>query len=69
MQFNHFGLPVRDARRSLPFYPEYFGFDPPAAQEHPDGTVIVRNADGFYLALTHLSTWSRRPRSCMPDPG
>ena len=29
----------------------YFGFDPASAQEYPDGTVIIRNADGFDLAL------------------
>jgi catechol 2,3-dioxygenase-like lactoylglutathione lyase family enzyme len=48
---NHLGLPVRDYQRSLRFYTAYFGFDPATAQEYPDGTVIVRNADGFDLAL------------------
>lgn len=51
MHFNHLGLPVRDYRRSLEFYTAYFGFDPATAQAYPDGTVIVRNADGFDLAL------------------
>jgi catechol 2,3-dioxygenase-like lactoylglutathione lyase family enzyme len=51
MRFNHLGLPVRDYQRSLRFYVAYFGFDPATAQEYPDGTVIVRNADGFDLAL------------------
>ena len=51
MHFNHLGLPVRDYPRSLRFYTDYFGFDPATAQEYPDGTVIVRNADGFDLAL------------------
>jgi catechol 2,3-dioxygenase-like lactoylglutathione lyase family enzyme len=51
MHFSHLGLPVRDYRRSLRFYAAYFGFDPATAQEYPDGTVIVRNADGFDLAL------------------
>ena len=51
MQFNHFGLPVRDVRRSLQFYSAYFGFDPATAQGYPDGTAIIRNADGFDLAL------------------
>jgi catechol 2,3-dioxygenase-like lactoylglutathione lyase family enzyme len=51
MRFNHLGLPVRDYQRSLRFYSAYFGFDPATAQEYPDGTVIVRNADGFDLAL------------------
>ena len=51
MHFNHLGLPVRDERRSQQFYSAYFGFDPATAQEYPDGTVIIRNADGFDLAL------------------
>jgi catechol 2,3-dioxygenase-like lactoylglutathione lyase family enzyme len=51
MRFNHVGLPVRDERRSRQFYSAYFGFDPATAQEYPDGTVIIRNADGFDLAL------------------
>jgi catechol 2,3-dioxygenase-like lactoylglutathione lyase family enzyme len=51
MHFNHLGLPVRDYQHSLRFYTAYFGFDAATAQEYPDGTVIVRNADGFDLAL------------------
>ena len=51
MRFNHLGLPVRDYQRSLRFYAAYFGFDPATVQEYSDGTVIVRNADGFDLAL------------------
>ncbi|GAA3441464.1 VOC family protein [Planomonospora venezuelensis] len=51
MHLTHLGLPVRDARRSLRFYETYFGFDPATAQRYEDGTVIVRNADGFDLAL------------------
>jgi catechol 2,3-dioxygenase-like lactoylglutathione lyase family enzyme len=50
----HLGLPIRDERRSLRFYAIYFGFDPAGARRYPDGTVIVRNVDGFDLAL-HLS--------------
>jgi len=42
---------VRDLERSLSFYATYFGFDPDTAQTYPDGTVIVRNADRFDLAL------------------
>lgn len=45
------GLPVRDEQRSQQFYSAYFGFDPATAQEYEDGTVIIRNADGFDLAL------------------
>jgi catechol 2,3-dioxygenase-like lactoylglutathione lyase family enzyme len=51
MHFNHLGLPVRSERRSVQFYSAYFGFDPATAQRYPDGTVIIRNADGFDLAL------------------
>jgi catechol 2,3-dioxygenase-like lactoylglutathione lyase family enzyme len=47
----HLGLPVRNYARSLRFYATYFAFDPATAQEYPDGTVIVRNADRFDLAL------------------
>ena len=51
MRLHHLGLPVRDVARSRHFYETYFGFDPATAQEYGDGTVIVRNADGFDLAL------------------
>ena len=51
MHLSHLGLPVADADRSVDFYATYFGFDPATAQRYPDGTVIVRNADGFDLAL------------------
>ena len=51
MHLSHLGLPVRDERRSQRFYSACFGFDSAAAQEYEDGTVIIRNADGFDLAL------------------
>ena len=51
MRLNHLGLPVRDERRSQDFSAAYFGFDPATAQEYEDGTVIIRDADGFDLAL------------------
>jgi catechol 2,3-dioxygenase-like lactoylglutathione lyase family enzyme len=51
VEFRHLGLPVRDASRSLQFYATYFGFASASAQSYPDGTVIIRNADGFDLAL------------------
>ena len=51
MHLTHLGLPVRDAGRSQRFYAAYFGFDPATAQRYPDGTVIIRNGDGFDLAL------------------
>ena len=51
MRLCHLGLPVRDHDRSLRFYARYFGFDPATARSYPDGTTIVRNPDGFELAL------------------
>jgi catechol 2,3-dioxygenase-like lactoylglutathione lyase family enzyme len=51
MRLSHLGLPVRDIGRSQSFYAAYFGFDPATAQEYQDGMVIIRNADGFDLAL------------------
>jgi catechol 2,3-dioxygenase-like lactoylglutathione lyase family enzyme len=51
MHFNHLGLPVRSEWRSQQFYSAYFGFDPATAQKYPDGTVIIRDADRFDLAL------------------
>lgn len=45
----HLGLPVQDEERSVRFYATYFGFDPATAQRFEDGTVILRNADGFDL--------------------
>jgi catechol 2,3-dioxygenase-like lactoylglutathione lyase family enzyme len=51
MNLSHLGLPVRDERRSQQFYVAYFGFDPATARQYEDGTVIIRNADGFDLAL------------------
>jgi catechol 2,3-dioxygenase-like lactoylglutathione lyase family enzyme len=51
VHLRHLGLPVRDSERSLRFYATYFGFDPATARSYPDGTVIVRNADRFDLAL------------------
>jgi catechol 2,3-dioxygenase-like lactoylglutathione lyase family enzyme len=51
MRFNHIGVPVRDEALSAAFYARYFGFDPDTARRYPDGTTILRNADGFDLAL------------------
>jgi catechol 2,3-dioxygenase-like lactoylglutathione lyase family enzyme len=47
----HPGLLVRDQQRSLGFYGTYFGFDAAGARRYSDGTVIVRNPQGFNLAL------------------
>ncbi|HEY8458031.1 MAG TPA: VOC family protein [Actinopolymorphaceae bacterium] len=51
MQLNHLGLPVSDEERSLRFYSTYFEFDPKTVTRYSDGTIIVRNAHGFDLAL------------------
>jgi catechol 2,3-dioxygenase-like lactoylglutathione lyase family enzyme len=51
VRLRHLGLPVHDYDTSLRFYATYFEFDPATAQTYPDGTVIVRNADRFDLAL------------------
>ena len=51
MNVRHLALAVRDKDRSLEFYSTFFGFDPTTATHYPDGTTIVRNADGFDLAL------------------
>jgi catechol 2,3-dioxygenase-like lactoylglutathione lyase family enzyme len=61
MHLSHLGLPVRDRDRSLRFYATYFGFDPSTARSYPDGTTIVRNADGFDLALHPTATAPDRP--------
>jgi catechol 2,3-dioxygenase-like lactoylglutathione lyase family enzyme len=61
MQLAHIGIPVTDVQRSLAFYEAYFGFDPTTAQRHSDGTVIVRNADGFDLALHNVAEIGRLP--------
>jgi catechol 2,3-dioxygenase-like lactoylglutathione lyase family enzyme len=62
MHLRHLGLPVRDRDRSLRFYATYFGFEPGTATTYPDGTTIVRDPDGFDLAL-HPTT------DALPDPG
>lgn len=51
MRLRHLGLLVADQERSQQFYATYFGFDPTTATRYPDGTVIVRDGDGFDLAL------------------
>lgn len=51
MRLNHLAIAVHDQQRSIAFYATYFGFDPSTARRYPDGVVIIRNADGFALAL------------------
>jgi catechol 2,3-dioxygenase-like lactoylglutathione lyase family enzyme len=57
----HLGLPVLDAERSRRFYADHFGFDPATAQRYEDGTVIIRNADGFDLALHEVDELGQVP--------
>ena len=51
MRFAHLGISVADQERSRRFYEGYFGFDPSQARDYDDGTLILRDADGFALAL------------------
>ena len=51
MRFAHVGITVADQARSRRFYEKYFGFDPSLARGYADGTIILRDADGFALAL------------------
>ena len=50
MNLNHLYLRVRDVDRSVAFYRDLFGFDRPP--EWQGETLVIRNADGFALALT-----------------
>jgi catechol 2,3-dioxygenase-like lactoylglutathione lyase family enzyme len=61
MNLLHLGLPVSDVPRSRQFYETYFGFDPATAQQYDDGTVIIRNSDGFDLALHAVGDAGRLP--------
>jgi catechol 2,3-dioxygenase-like lactoylglutathione lyase family enzyme len=63
MRLAHLGLLVADQARSQEFYATYFGFDPATARRYPDGTVIIRDADGFDLAL-HAAD---RPTGPLPE--
>lgn len=56
MHLTHLGLPVRDLQRSQSFYARHFGFDPATARLYDDGTVILRNDDGFELALHRVAS-------------
>jgi catechol 2,3-dioxygenase-like lactoylglutathione lyase family enzyme len=51
MRFAHVGISVANQVRSRRFYERHFGFDPDQARSYPDGTLILRDADGFVLAL------------------
>ena len=47
----HLALPVSDQARSRAFYEHWFGFDAGWSQWYPDGVLIIRDANGFSLAL------------------
>jgi catechol 2,3-dioxygenase-like lactoylglutathione lyase family enzyme len=51
VRFSHVGITVTDQDRSRRFYERHFPFDPNLARSYPDGTLILRDADGFALAL------------------
>ena len=51
MRFGHLAITVSDQARSRSFYQRWFGFLPETARTYPDGTLILRDGDGFALAL------------------
>jgi catechol 2,3-dioxygenase-like lactoylglutathione lyase family enzyme len=55
----HLALAVRDEAASRRFYEEYFGFE--VARRAEDGTLMMRNADGFSLALGRWDSEARLP--------
>jgi NAD(P)-dependent dehydrogenase (short-subunit alcohol dehydrogenase family) len=57
MRFAHLGITVADQVRSRRFYERHFGFDPDQARSYADGTLILRDADGFALAVAS-GQWS-----------
>lgn len=62
LPFAHLNLVVADLDRSCAFYREWFGFDGPSTT-YPDGTVFLRNADRFDLALHPGELPDGAPRS------
>jgi catechol 2,3-dioxygenase-like lactoylglutathione lyase family enzyme len=53
----HLALAVRDEDASRRFYESHFGFE--VARRAEDGTLMMRNSDGFSLAL---GRWDGEPR-------
>jgi catechol 2,3-dioxygenase-like lactoylglutathione lyase family enzyme len=61
VKLNHLALAVRDQQRSIEFFAAYFGFDPSTAHRYPDGVIIIRDAEGFALALGEERRPERTP--------
>lgn len=61
MHLAHLALPVRNQQRSLAFYAKHFAFNPATARTYEDGTITLRNADGFDLALHQVDAAPAQP--------
>jgi catechol 2,3-dioxygenase-like lactoylglutathione lyase family enzyme len=61
VNLNHLYLLVRDLEKSRSFYEHYFGFDGPS--EWQAETFVIRNAEGFSLALTPVDSPPDWPRA------
>jgi len=55
----HLALAVRDEDASRRFYERYFGFE--VARRAEDGTLMMRNPDGFSLALGRWESEAQLP--------
>jgi catechol 2,3-dioxygenase-like lactoylglutathione lyase family enzyme len=56
----HLALAVRDEDASRRFYETYFGFE--VARRAEDGTLMMRNPDGFSLALGRWDSEAKLPQ-------
>ena len=59
MELRHLALAVRDEVASRRFYEKYFDFE--VARRAEDGTLMMRNADAFSLALGRWDSATRLP--------
>jgi catechol 2,3-dioxygenase-like lactoylglutathione lyase family enzyme len=55
----HLALAVRDEENSRRFFEQYFGFE--AAYRAEDETLLMRNAEGFSLALGRWDSDAKLP--------
>jgi catechol 2,3-dioxygenase-like lactoylglutathione lyase family enzyme len=69
MNLDHLALVVTDQERSRQFYERFFGFDQGKATHYEDGTLIIRNAAAFSLALHSVDTVPRFRSSHTSDSG